>query len=128
MPTPLNTPALLDGELRTENFERLTELIAALFIKWELSADEKRQVLSGIFEDSNSRMTLSAKDIPRVEFLLTIHGYLRLLFPQNPDMRYAWIKRPNRFFDGRSPLTVIIDEGIVGMEAVARYLQTACLN
>lgn len=124
LPVDLSIP--LDHMLPTADSERLTRLITALFEKWELSVEEKKKVLNKSFEDGDSWFTLSSEDIPRVTYLLTIHACLRLLFPRNPDMRYQWIKQSNRFFQQRTPLTVMIDDGIVGAEAVACYLQAAC--
>ncbi len=112
--------------LPTEDLDRLAKLITGLFEKWDLSTDERQRVLNRTFDNRDMRVVLSSDDLPRVVCLLNIHACLRLLFPRNPDMRYRWIKLSNQYFQQRSPLAVIIDEGIVGMETVVRYLRSVC--
>jgi hypothetical protein len=57
-----------------------------------------------------------------VGHLLGIHLALRLIFPQNRQLAYSWIKTPNRRFDGKTPLEVMLGEGFLGVVMVRRYL------
>lgn len=128
MDAPFNPQISLNQTILQEDRQQLADLVAALFKKWALSPEERQNVLSNFLEKNDSEFTLSSDDQLRARYLLTMHACLRLLFPHNPDMRYQWIKRRNRFFDGRTPLAVIIEEGIAGMNAVVRYLESACLQ
>jgi hypothetical protein len=65
----------------------------------------------------NTRDTLD-----RAGFLLGIHKGLRLLFPEDPALRYDWVKRRNRLLDERTPLEVMLDEGLVGLARIARFV------
>lgn len=128
MTTPHDIRVPHDPGLSAEDAERLARLISALFEKWELSTEEKQAVLNKGFEGDNSMIIISLENTSHVRYLLTIHKHLKLLYPLNPQMRYQWIKRPNRFFQNRTPLAVIIEDGIAGIEAVRDYLQTMCLR
>lgn len=62
----------------------------------------------------------------RAAYLLAIHKALRLLYPENPGLRYDWVNRRNRVFNDRTPLDVMRDEGLPGIAQVARFLENAC--
>ena len=40
----------------------------------------------------------------------------------NPDLRYGWVKTANKLLDGRTPLQVMVDDGLVGVARVARFV------
>ncbi|HCS14005.1 MAG TPA: hypothetical protein DIW28_09545, partial [Zetaproteobacteria bacterium] len=60
--------------------------------------------------------------LERVGHILAIHKNLRLIFPQDRDLAYAWMTSRNRAFEGRSPVEVIKDFGFLGMLMVRAYL------
>ena len=53
------------------------------------------------------------------------HKNLRLLFPLDRDLAYAWIKTRNRAFDNRTPIEVIREFGFAGLLMVLAYLDRA---
>ena len=113
-----------------EDRARLGKMLTTLFDHWQLSTAESLALL-GLAPDN--RRTLSqyrdgkplSSDRDRLEragVLLGIHKSLRLLFPHNRNLAYAWMKTPNRAFDGFTPTQVIAQEGIMGAHMVRTYL------
>ena len=83
-------------------------LVANLLDRWELTGEE-REALAVLQKES-------PKD------LLEIHYWLLTQFPCDPDLRYSWIRLANQAFDGKTPLSVII-EGHV--DQVLHYLRNS---
>ena len=63
--------------------------------------------------------------LERVGILLGIHKSLRLLFPHNRDLAYAWMAQRNRAFDGMTPTEAIKQWGFSGLLMVRAYLDKA---
>lgn len=84
--------------------DRLTEL-------WQLN-ERQRRSLAGLGE----------KAIPALQ---DIQQTLQNLFPHNPQLAELWPTTVNKAFANRSPLQVIEEEGLDGIEQVRRFL---CLH
>lgn len=54
----------------------------------------------------------------RIEHLVGIAEALRTTFPRNAHMRAQWIKKPHRRFGQRSPLEVMLRDGLNGLISV----------
>jgi len=111
---------------------KLTEMIMQLFELWEL--DTRTQlILFGMKESSRSiliKYRNSERAIPddvdkldRVGLLLLIHKCLRLLYPKNPMLVYSWVQRKNTKLDDQRPIDIMLNDGIIGLAKVARYLE-----
>ncbi len=61
----------------------------------------------------------------RIEHLLGIADALQTSYPLNRAAAGLWIKRTNPRFDNRSPLAVMIDEGLNGMYTVRAHVDCA---
>lgn len=44
----------------------------------------------------------------RILFLVGIHKNLRIIYPENRDIVYSWMKIPSQFFQGKTPLEFIL--------------------
>lgn len=108
----------------------LAKMIIRLFQLWNLTTTEQLNLL-GLSPKSRSLLSKYGKGealpatrdvLDRVGYLLAIHKALMLLFPENEDLFRSWIKRRNTAFGGATPLEVILEQGIVGMARVSRYL------
>jgi hypothetical protein len=108
---------------------RLARMVTALFDHWNLSTPEQAAAL-GI--SPGSRSTLGryrageplAEDrdlLDRVSHLLGIHKSLRILFPHDRDLAYAWMTTNNRRFGAR-PIDLVVRHGFEGLLALRRYL------
>lgn len=85
----------------------LGELSASSWARW------KRGEIGGIPRDRRSRMAI----------LMGIHKGLRYLF-RDPTRGYAWIRRPNDAFGGKSALDVMMQGEITDLIDVRDYLAT----
>lgn len=108
----------------------LAKMVIQLFEHWKLST-EAQLALLGLGSTSRSALTRYRKGEPlaqsrdmleRVGHLLAIHKNLRLLFPRNRDLAYAWMSTRNKAFGGRTPAEVVADIGFAGLLMVRSYL------
>lgn len=112
---------------------KITPMLLKLFELWNLSGEEKLAAL-GLSADNRAALTRykkgeaisSSRDmLDRAGNLLAIHKNLRLLFPNNPDLAYAWMKTRNRALHGNTPIGTIVDMGFPGLLYVRSYLDRA---
>lgn len=126
---PSSEPSVnLDSE---ESRVKIAKMILVLFEHWQLTQVEQLNLL-GMSDQSRSSLDKYKKGekpfpknrdlFDRVGYLLAIHKALRLLYPQNSEIRYSWVNRRNKAFDNYSPLEIIQNQGILGFARVARYL------
>lgn len=112
-----------------EGRQRLARMVLALFEHWSLSSAEQAALL-GLAPDNRATIARYRRGEPlgesrdlleRAGHLLGIHKSLRILFPHDRDLAYAWIKTPNQRL-GTSPLQLMITRGFEGLLAIRRYL------
>lgn len=108
----------------------LAGMVIRLFDKWRLSGAD-RAVLLGLSTQNRAALAgyrrgepvgKSQDRLQRASYLLGIHKSLRLMFPHDRDLVYAWPTTPNRKLDGMSPVEFIRDNGLVGMAAIRAML------
>ncbi|GAB4063684.1 MbcA/ParS/Xre antitoxin family protein [Uliginosibacterium sediminicola] len=126
VPTPVR-------ESPEEDRSSLAKMLMTLFEHWQLSTEEQLDAL-GMSPTNRAALTRYRKGEPlansrdtleRAGHLLGIHKNLRLMFPHNRDLAYAWMKRRNRAFENLSPIDVIRGYGFVGLLMVRSYLDRA---
>ena len=109
---------------------QLASLVMKLFDRWKLNTAE-RLALLGMSPNSCSLLPKHRKGekalpltpdlLDRVSCLLGIHRCLRLLYPSNEAVRFGWVNMPNHMLDGRTPLSVML-ENMVGLARIARLV------
>ena len=119
----------------TDSVDRraIAGMLMKLFDHWQLSTEEQLDALG--FSVTNRAalaryrrgepISGSRDTLERAGHLLGIHKNLRLLFPLDRDLAYAWIKTRNRAFDNRTPIEVIREFGFAGLLMVLAYLDRA---
>lgn len=122
-------------------FDRMSERNRTLLAKGmmgafdvlELSPRERCLVL-GLDEDNRTSLARYAAGKPlaanrdqldRAGHLAGIYKSLAILFAHNPEAIPSWMHSHNRAFEGRTPLEVIRDDGLVGLIFVRAYLDHA---
>ena len=109
---------------------RLARMVVALLDHWKLAPNDQALLL-GLSAQSRSSIARyrrgepladSADLLARAAHLLGIHKALRILFPQDRDLAYAWVTTPNRRFGDAAPLDIMKRHGYEGILAVRRYL------
>jgi transcriptional regulator with XRE-family HTH domain len=105
-------------------------MVVSLLDHWNLTPNDAA-VLLGLSTQSRSTIARyrrgepladSADLLARAGHLLGIHKALRILFPHDRDLAYAWVTTPNRRFGDVAPLEVMKRHGYEGILAVRRYL------
>lgn len=108
-------------------------MLMKLFDHWKLSTEEQLDAL-GFSTSNRAILTKYRRGEPisagrdtteRAGHLLGIHKNLRLLFPHNRDLGYAWMKARNRAFENLRPIDVIREFGFAGLLMVRAYLDRA---
>ncbi|HMT92830.1 antitoxin Xre/MbcA/ParS toxin-binding domain-containing protein [uncultured Thiothrix sp.] len=97
-------------------------------VQWELSPEHMALIL-GLPAEIKARH-LSAylrgeRALPesldladRLDHILGISEALATTFPFSAQMRSVWLRRPHRRFQGRSPIVVMLEEGVEGLQKV----------
>lgn len=105
-------------------------MLMVLFDHWQLSSAESLALL-GLSENNRGALSKYRKGEPlandrdkleRAGNLLGIHKTLRLLFPHNRDLAYAWMTTSNKAFEGQTPTQYIREKGLLGCYVVRAYL------
>lgn len=60
--------------------------------------------------------------LERIEHLIGIADALRTTFPRNPQMGPLWMHRRNKRFRSRTPVSLMVEDGLEGVIAVRTYL------
>lgn len=58
----------------------------------------------------------------RVDHIVGIYDALRTTYPHNPPMGLLWLRKRHQRFQGRSPLQVIVEDGLEGLLRVRVHL------
>jgi hypothetical protein len=106
------------------------KMVMRLFDHWKLSSTDQLALL-GLNEQSRSTLARYREGRPlantrdlmdRVAYLLDIHAQLRLIFPQERNFAYGWMTARVKDFDNLTPLEVVRQHGIVGLNMLRAYL------
>lgn len=112
-----------DAELQLRTEQALNQLA-----DWQLSAEDVLRLL-GLSEEVKARhlqsclkgdrkLPASAELQARLEHIAGISEALATTFPFSAPMRLMWLRRPHRRFQRRTPLAVMLEEGIDGLQKV----------
>lgn len=109
---------------------KVSQMLMQLFEHWQLSNAQSLELL-GLSADNRAALSNYRKGKPlandrdkleRAGNLLGIHKALRLLFPHNRELAYAWMTTPNKAFGDQTPTDFIRDKGLLGYYVVRAYL------
>jgi uncharacterized protein (DUF2384 family) len=124
MPNDANTQrdaAPATGNATLQTFFKLAEL-------WSLPIDQQITLLgsparSTFYKWKKEGGLLSADTEERISHLVSIFKALQIVVP---DAKAAdtWVHRPNKFFGGRSALSVMLDGKLTDIYAVRTYLDS----
>ncbi|GAB6194888.1 hypothetical protein PAGU2595_001870 [Lysobacter xanthus] len=113
----------------------LGRVVIALLEKWGLSAEQqlallasKGQSVSTLQQLNNGDCSLPPAVLQRFGHLIGIHGSLRLLFPEDKELRFSWIWRRNLAFDGLAPIDIMLRDGADGIARVWAVLDQQCMQ
>ena len=121
-------------ELTDKERASQTKMIMRLFDLWKISALQQSICLGlsprsrtsiAKYRSGKAYLPLYRDIQDRIGNLLIIHSSLRKLFPENKEIVYTWINRPNKYFGGLTPLEIICRDNYQGIESVKSYLERA---
>lgn len=112
----------------------ITRSVMELLSQWYVEpADQVR--LLGLPEDTKPRSLARLRTgtplphkeevLRRAQLLLSIANSLDLAFPHNPALANYWVTTESDLLGGRKPLTIMLEEGVEGIERIARYLDNS---
>jgi len=108
----------------TPNAIQRSQLTMQLLNEWEIPLKSQIDIL-GLPEKTSTRyLSKFSQDTPlpddkdiqvRIEHLVGIADALRTTFPHNANMGKHWMKTPHRRLNKKSPISVLMDEGLTGL-------------
>lgn len=116
------------SDFSNEEMSALTQAVVTHMDEWKIGAEEMLNIL-GMEDDAKPRHLNSyrqgAKSLPqntdvlkRIDHIVGISDALRTTFPFSSQMRVMWLQKPHRRFQKRTPLSVMLDEGVNGLQKV----------
>ncbi|HLD14592.1 MAG TPA: hypothetical protein VJB18_07740 [Burkholderiales bacterium] len=121
-------------DLTYDNRVQLARLIVTLLDSWEVPAENQISLLGLPPETSTLILRRFYENEPlpdevtineRVDHLLGIADALRTSYPHNAHMGAIWMNRRNNRFDNRTPLAVLLEDGLQGFLAIRTHLDCA---
>lgn len=120
----------MDNMTSNEQIE-LTRAIMGILDSWGMAASDTMLLLA-LPEKTPARAlrryrdSTAFPDTPdvreRLEHIVGIYDALRTTYPHNPSMGALWMKQRNRRFANRTPLHVMLEEGVAGMLKIRTHL------
>lgn len=112
---------------RSDLIETLLEVMRG----WGLNSDEQIRLL-GLPEGTRVRvlqqyrqgkaMPEESRFLQHAEMILAIHRAVSSFFPGNPTMANYWVTTPSTPFAGRTPLELMLKDGLSGMRYCLDHL------
>ncbi len=117
----------MENEHSNEKMLIITGKVINYLDQWQLSAEEILNILGlpEIKPRHLSHYRKAEKPLPqtpevyqRIDHIVGIADALRTTFPFSDKMRLMWLRKPHRRFNRKTPLSVILDEGVNGLMRV----------
>ncbi len=121
-------------QLSKEDHLSLTKMIMKILESWGLNPRQQHSFLAfsskvpvrGMRRFHEDRAFPDEEELnQRVEHIVGIHHALHTTYPHNPAMGPLWIKTSNKRFNNQSPIKLMLDEGIAGVERIRAHLDCA---
>lgn len=116
----------------SDDRRNLGRVVVALLKKWKLT-EEQQLALLGIDTHDGAALLeceIGLQPLPggpdvvrRAAQLIAIHRLIRLLFPENEDLRFSWVARRNQAFGGSTPIDIMLRSGDDGIARVREVLE-----
>ena len=126
-PIPRRAPAETQGPVSDPEAQAMLRAGLNLFERWELTREQKLMLLGSPSDRTFQRWragqiaALPKDTVYRLGDLLGIHKSLRYMFT-DLARAYAWVKRPNEVFAGRSALDIMLQGAPGDISRVRAYL------
>jgi len=114
-----------------EERSKISRGVMNILDQWGLNAEQAVSVLD-LPDKTPTRMLRRFRDdtpFPdsktvndRVDHILGIADALRTSWPHNPSMGLIWMKQKNSRFDKRSPVSILVEDGLDGIVKIRCHL------
>lgn len=121
----------MNQEITHDDRVMMAKLVMNLFDDWEL-APQQRVLLLGLPEDTRGRSLTryrqgdalpEEKDtLQRTYQLMEIHHALATTFPMNDAMAKYWVTTENVLLNDQTPLDVMLQDGLEGINRIRSFL------
>jgi uncharacterized protein (DUF2384 family) len=125
---------MLSKEISYEDKGLIAGMIIQLLDNWSidsanqitfLSLPEKTPLRAIRKYRQNTPFPESEELNEKIKHLIGIADALRTTFPRNAEMGSQWMNKPHRRFDGRTPINLMLEEGVKGFVTVRSQLDCA---
>ena len=116
---------------KEEERAKLSRGVMNILDQWGLNAEQAVAILD-LPEKTPTRMLRRYRDdtpFPdtkevndRIDHILGIADALRTSWPHNPSMGLIWMKQKNSRFDKRSPVSILVEDGLDGIVTIRCHL------
>lgn len=122
------------GKLSAVERIELTRAIMGILDAWGMNAKQQVELLNLPPKTPTRALRRYREDTPfpqtnevdeRLEHIVGIVDALRTTYPHNPSMGNLWMNQSNKKFQDRSPLHVMVEEGLDGIMRVRSHLDCA---
>lgn len=111
-----------------EQMQALSQAVVQHMDDWQISPEQMLELL-GVSDRIKTRqlnaLRMGSKALPnetevlqRIDHIVGIADALRTTFPFSSQMRHLWLQKPHRRFHKLTPLTVMLSEGLNGLQKV----------
>ena len=100
--------------IHQEKPEKQLSMVMPLFEHWTINEGEQRALLVTEADPPDQQQE-------RLQLLLSIHAWLRTLFPYNRDLAYVWVTTKNADF-GCRPLDIMVQD-LEGLKRIEQHLR-----
>lgn len=121
-------------KLSIEEKTELTRMIMSLLDSWNIRSEHQISVLS-LPQGTRLRMLRRYRDdtpfpddenvMERIEHIVGIAEALHTTFPRNANMAAQWMNQPHRRFSNRTPVSLMVEDGLSGIISVRAQLDCA---
>ena len=118
-------------EISEQDRIELARAVVAIMDEWGVDAGDQLAIM-GFPEDTPSRklrlyrdetpLPADARIMQRVEHLIHIADALRTTYPVSRNMRSMWMHRPVRRLRRRTPISIMVEDGLDGIIRVRSHL------
>lgn len=118
-------------QLNPAERDELLQSLLGVMQQWGLEGDEKVRLL-GLPDNTPSRVLQQYRQgkafpdetalLERAKLILAIYRAVATFFPGNPAMANYWVTTPSTPFGGRTPLELMLTDGLAGMQYCLDHL------
>jgi hypothetical protein len=109
------------------NYAEITYDVLQILAAWRVNSTQQA-VLLGLAPNSlyqyktDASLQQNQNILDRAKILLAIDQSICLVFPHAPELARLWITTPSHLFSGRTPLEIMLSEGLSGITHIQSVL------